>query len=111
MSRLGKKAPDIFTSTSSPSDKSEVKETRGPGRPPVHAEDWTKVTVVLLNRQIVFLDSLSTEIRKNTGAAVKRAEILRALVDAIEESGLDISHTQSEKEIKEFLQAQLSRPS
>ena len=26
----------------------------GPGRPPVHVEEWTKVTVVLLNRQIVF---------------------------------------------------------
>src|SRR5215213_4944372 len=25
---------------------------RGPGRPPMHAEAWTKVTVVLFNRQI-----------------------------------------------------------
>ena len=104
MSRLGKKAPDIFSSTTSSSK--EEKKTKGPGRPPVHAEDWTKVTVVLLNRQIVFLDSLSTEIRKNTGSVVKRAEILRALVDAMEESGLDLSVARSEQELKELLVSQ-----
>ena len=30
-------------------------QNRKPGRPPVHDEAWTKVTVVLFNRQIVFL--------------------------------------------------------
>ena len=111
MSRLGKGAPDIFTSTSdipsSPAQEKGKEDAKRPGRPPVHTEDWTKVTVVLLNRQIVFLDSLSTEIRKNTGAVVKRAEILRALVDAVEESSLDMSGSMSEKELKELLVSRL----
>ena len=35
---------------------------RGPGRPPIHDEEWTKVTVVLFNRQIVFLDRVAASI-------------------------------------------------
>ena len=43
------KSADIFART-----KRAPSGTRRPGRPPVHEEAWTKVTVVLFNRQIVF---------------------------------------------------------
>ena len=46
---------DIFAPTRRP-----AVGKRRPGRPPVHDEAWTKVTVVLFNRQIVFLDRLAT---------------------------------------------------
>ena len=76
------------------------------GRPPVHAEAYTKATVVLLNRQIVFLDRLSADIRAANGAAVKRAEIIRGLIDALAESGEDLRDVRSEADVKErFLRA------
>lgn len=74
--------------------------TRWPGRPPVHTEDWSKVTVVLLNRQIVFLDRLASDARAATGAVLKRAEIIRALVDNLAQSGLDLSSVHSEAELR-----------
>lgn len=76
--------------------------TPNPGRAAANNE-WSKVTVVLYNRQIVFLDRLATTIRENTGSTVKRAEILRALVDALTESGLDLGQATSERELKTAL--------
>lgn len=66
-------------------------------------EDWSKVTVVLYNRQIVFLDQLSTDVRRLNGVVLKRAEIIRALVDALNEVGPDLSETTSEDALKRYL--------
>ena len=65
------------------------------------------MTVVLLNRQIVYLDRLAADIRAKTGAAIKRAEIIRALIDVLTESGLDLTATKSEAELKDILTARL----
>jgi hypothetical protein len=70
------------------------------GRPPMHAEAYSKATVVLLNRQIVFLDRLSADIRAANGAVVKRAEIIRALIDALAESGQDVRDARTEADLK-----------
>src|SRR5437879_5260918 len=51
------------------------------GRPPVHQEKWSKVSVVLFDRQILHLDRLSTEIRSTNRKVLNRAEIIRALID------------------------------
>ena len=75
----GKKA-DIFAPTRRPASGK-----RKPGRPPVHDEAWTKVTVVLFNRQIVFLDRLAANIRAQSGAAISRAQLIRSVVDALEQ--------------------------
>jgi hypothetical protein len=80
---------------------------RGPGRPPIHDEDWTKVTVVLFNRQIVFLDSVSASIRATNGAAISRAQLIRALIDAVGEANVDLTSARSEAEVKLALLAQL----
>jgi len=93
---------DIFAPTS-PNNESK----RGPGRPPLHAEAWTKVTVVLFDRQIVFLDRLSTSIRAQSGAAISRAQLIRALVDAVADAGIDLSTTRSEADIKAMLLSRL----
>ena len=60
------KSADIFART-----KRASSGTRRPGRPPVHEEAWTKVTVVLFNRQIVFLDRLAANIRAFADAVNK----------------------------------------
>ena len=62
-----------------------------PGRPPVHSETWSKVSVVLFDRQIHDLDRLTKDMRDRNGKAMNRAEIIRALIDGLIESGMDIA--------------------
>lgn len=96
---------DIFASTRPTSSE----QKRGPGRPPIHDEAWTKVTVVLFNRQIVFLDRLAANIRAQSGAAISRAQLIRAFVDAIGEGDIDLTAARSEQDLKVTLAAQLDR--
>src|SRR5712664_3615347 len=72
----------------------------GPGRPPVHQETWSKVSVVLFDRQILHLDRLATEIRGKSGKVLNRAEIIRALIDGLIDSGMDITATASEADLR-----------
>jgi hypothetical protein len=82
---------------------------RRPGRPPVHDEAWTKVTVVLFNRQIVFLDRLAANIRAHSGAAISRAQLIRALVDAVADADIDLTTATSEADMKTTILARLGR--
>ena len=70
------------------------------GRPPVHQETWSKVSVVLFDRQIVHLDRLATDIRGKSGKPINRAEIIRALIDGLIESGMDITASGSEADLR-----------
>jgi hypothetical protein len=91
-------ARSAFAGTSAPTATPAGK--RGPGRPPVHAEAWTKVTVVLFNRQIVFLDRLASNIRARSGAGISRAQLIRALVDALADGEIDLTASRSEADLK-----------
>src|SRR4026208_986452 len=71
----------------------------GPGRPPDHNENWSKVSVVLSARQIHHLDRLSIEIRGKSGKVLNRAEIIRALIDGLIDSGMDITGSASEADL------------
>jgi len=82
---------------------------RRPGRPPVHEEAWTKVTVVLFNRQIVFLDRLAANIRAQSGAAISRAQLLRSLVDAVADADIDLTASTSEADLKTAILSRLGR--
>lgn len=93
----------ISTRPKAPSD------TRRPGRPPTHDEAWTKVTVVLFNRQIVFLDRLAANIRAQSGAAISRAQLLRSLVDAVADADIDLTTATSESDLKTTILARLGR--
>ena len=99
--RFGKD-DSIFSST----DATE-KTSTGRGRPKAHEDEWTKVTVVMFNREITFLDDLSVKIRKTTGSVIKRAEIIRALVDALEDSKIDLTGVKTEADVKAMLLAAL----
>ena len=83
--------------------------SRARGRRPSHTEHWTKVTVVLFDRQIVFLDRLGADIRATSGVAISRAHVIRALIDALSESDLDLTGTRSESDLKAILTARLGR--
>ena len=82
----------------------------GPGRPPVHSETWSKVSVVLFDRQIHHLDRLATEIRNKTGKVVNRAEIIRSLIDGLIDSGMDITAAASEADLRARIARRLGSP-
>jgi hypothetical protein len=93
----------------SPAGPEVTGKRRRPGRPPVHSEAWTKVTVVLFDRQIHFLDGLTATIRAKSGAGISRAQLIRALIDAVNEANLDLTASTSEAEVKATLAALLTR--
>jgi hypothetical protein len=103
--RIGKSADDIFV----PHVSSDTERPKKRGRRPSHTEHWTKVTVVLFDRQIVFLDRLGADIRAASGVAISRAHVIRALIDALSESDLDLTSTRSEADLKAILTARLGR--
>jgi hypothetical protein len=82
---------------------------RGPGRPPVHEEEWTKATVVLFNRQIEFLDRVAANIRAHNGTAISRAQLIRAVVDAVAEANVDLTGARSEADMKATILSRLGR--
>jgi hypothetical protein len=103
---LSPKPPaDIFA----PTRPNASAAKRGPGRPPMHDEAWTKVTVVLFNRQIAFLDHLASTIRAQSGAAISRAQLIRALVDAAGDADIDLTAARSEQDLKATILARLGR--
>jgi hypothetical protein len=63
----------------------------------------------MLNRQVIFLDRLSADIRAATGAIVKRAEIIRTLVDLLAESDVNVSDARPGHDMKEILRNSLAR--
>ena len=82
----------------------------GPGRPPVHSETWSKVSVVLFDRQITHLDRLASTIRNASGKVLNRAEIIRALIDGLIDSGMDITSTASEADLRARVARRLGSP-
>lgn len=78
------------------------------GRPRTHREAWTKVSVVMFERQVLDLDRLTTAIRGKTGANLTRAEVIRALLDALSESRLDVTSIVSGAQLKRMLLQKLS---
>lgn len=82
----------------------------GPGRPPVHSETWSKVSVVLFDRQIHHLDRLAIEIGGKTGKVLNRAEIIRALIDGLIDSRMDITAAGSEADLRARVSRRLGSP-
>jgi hypothetical protein len=73
------------------------------GRPIVHTEPWAKITVVLLDRHVAYLDRLAIDIRLRHGKAISRAEIIRGLIEAAFQSGVDLTQAESIDTIVEML--------
>jgi hypothetical protein len=78
------------------------------GRPRTHREAWTKVSVVMFERQVLELDRLTTAIRSKSGAHLTRAEVIRALLDALNESRLDVTAVLSGAQLKGLITQKLS---
>lgn len=70
---IGKRVKDIPKSVT-------AKPPHIKGRPQA-TEPYKKVTVCLFDRHTLFLDKLALEIQERTGQHIRRAELIRALVD------------------------------
>jgi hypothetical protein len=92
------------------SGKVRIKSRPARGRPPVHQESWSKVSVVLFDRQILHLDRLATDIRGTSGRVLNRAEIIRALIDGLIDSGMDVTSTGSEADLRARVARRLGSP-
>jgi hypothetical protein len=66
----------------------------------VHDESWTKVSVVLFDRQIARLDRVAAEIRQKTGKVLNRAALIRAVLDGLFDSNCEITTVHSERELR-----------
>ena len=93
-----------------PPRSTKTSKPRRPGRPPVHQETWSKVSVVLFDRQIVHLDRLAVDIRGKSGKVLNRAEIIRALIDGLLDSGMDITGSASEADLRARVARRLGSP-
>ena len=62
----------------------------------------------MFERQVLELDRLTTKIRSKTGAHLTRAEIIRALLDALDESRLDITTVASGAQLQQLVAQKLS---
>ena len=76
------------------------------GLPAAQTDSWAKITVVLLDRQVAFLDRVAVDIRLQHSFAISRAELIRALVEAAAQSQVDLSDASNMKEMTEMLRAQ-----
>jgi hypothetical protein len=65
---------------------------------------------VLFDRQILQLDRLATDIRGKSGKLLNRAGIIRALIDGLIDSGMDITGTASEKDLRARVARRLGTP-
>jgi hypothetical protein len=68
------------------------------------------VSVVLFDRQIAHLDRLATTIRSKTGKVLNRAEMIRALIDGLIDSGMDVTAAASEADLRGRVSRQLGSP-
>jgi hypothetical protein len=50
---------------------------------------------VLLDRHVAYLDRLAIDIRLKHGKAISRAELIRGLIEAAIQSGIDLSQADS----------------
>ena len=78
--KTGKKAADIFKATTKPDIGLEVAPRPLKGRPPA-TEAYSKVTVCIYDRHVLLLDKAALAIRERTGQPVKRAELIRAIIE------------------------------
>ena len=76
----------------------------------MHNETWSKVSVVLFDRQIQDLDRLTRDMRSKNGKTMNRAEIIRALIDGLIESGMDIAAAGSEADLRARIARRLGTP-
>ena len=70
---------------------------------------YQKTTLVLSNQLNAWLDALSADIRRATGAAISRSALVRAMLVAVNRVPLDLSTCDSETAVLQRILAYLNR--
>jgi molybdate-binding protein len=65
---------------------------------------------VLFDRQIRHLDRLAVDIHGRSGKVLNRAEIIRALIDGLLDSGMDVTSAASEADLRGRVARRLGSP-
>jgi hypothetical protein len=77
---------------------------REPERPlATQPDSWAKITVVLLDRHVAYLDRIAVDIRLQYAFAVSRAELIRALIEASAQTAVVLSDASNMKEMVAML--------
>ena len=66
-------------------------------------DSWSKITVVLLDRQVAYVDGIAVDIRLRHAVAISRAELIRGLIEAALQGGLDLSDAPGNEELVTML--------
>jgi len=82
---------------------------RRPGRPPVHDEAWTKVTWCSSTARSCSSTGSPRTSARRSGAAISRAQLIRALLDAVADADIDLTSATSEADLKATILARLGR--
>jgi hypothetical protein len=90
----------------SPTSRARPEKPRR-GRPLVHNDEWSKVSVVLFNRQLVRLDAAVLVVREKTDLPLTRAAMIRALIDGVLDSGFELTDITSERDLRTRLAQRL----
>ena len=77
------------------------------GRLIVHTEPWAKITVVMEDSHVIYLDLIALFIRAKHGRAVSRAELIRAFIEFMQQSRIDYTEFKNGDEIKDGVLAYL----
>ena len=85
--KTGKGAADIFNNTGM--EPADAPTKRGRGREGF-AEKYSKTTIPLFPGQRFFLDDTANHAALDRGVPIARAGLIRALIDGLQESGVDI---------------------
>ena len=68
------------------------------------------MSVVLFDRQLHDLKRLTKDMRAKNGKAMNRTEIIRALIDGLIESGMDVASSGSEADLRARVARRLGTP-
>jgi hypothetical protein len=68
-----------------------------------------KVTLAIGEDQILRLDRLTIDIRAATGAVITRGEAVRAILDAVPATEIDVSAVRSESDLRGAIMTRLSQ--
>ena len=73
------------------------------GRPTTHAEPFDSITMSMPERHVGYLDVMSVLIRMRHHKAVSRAELIRALIEFMERSGIDFTQFATGDDIVDYM--------
>lgn len=78
-----------------------------PRSKPTSKGEWKRATFGLYQAHVRALDEIVFKIRQATDVPIERSAIIRAMIEAVVESGIDLTSATSEDDIRSALAAAL----